>query len=81
MFKVYAIRSSINQRVYIGQTKDFDARLNLHNKGLVKSTKRDIPWELYAEEVFETREAARWCEYQLKKSKGRREKWLEDHKI
>ena len=76
MFVVYAIESSSTGRVYIGQTNDIRKRLHFHNSGYVKSTSKDAPWRVIAMESFSTREQARWCEKQLKKSKGAREKWL-----
>jgi predicted GIY-YIG superfamily endonuclease len=80
MFVVYAIESCLTGRVYIGQAQDFDVRLKLHNSGLVKSTCNDRPWRLKAIEQFEARDQARWCEKQLKTSRGRRIKWMEQHK-
>jgi putative endonuclease len=81
MYVVYAIESCSTARVYIGQTQDMDARLSSHNQGLVASTKKDRPWKLLAIEMFETREGSRWCEHQLKESRGRRLKWIEKHKL
>jgi len=81
MFLVYAIISSKNERIYIGQTGDFCKRLVQHNAGYCKSTRDDGPWSQYAFEQFNTRSEARWCEYQLKRSRGRRLKWLEQHRI
>ena len=81
MFVVYGIESCVTKQVYIGQTQDFDNRLKLHNDGHVKSTKSKGPWKLIAIEQFVTREEARWQEKQLKASRGRRIKWLEQNKI
>ncbi|WP_136077851.1 GIY-YIG nuclease family protein [Pontiella desulfatans] len=81
MFVVYAIESYSTGRVYIGQTQDIDARLRLHNLGRVKSTSKGGVWHLVALESFETRDQARWCETLLKRSLGRRLKWLQQHKI
>ncbi|WP_168432885.1 GIY-YIG nuclease family protein [Pontiella sulfatireligans] len=80
MYVVYAIESRTTGRVYVGQSQDFDKRLKLHNSGHVISTSQDGPWMLVAMECFETRDQARWCEKLLKKSRGRRLKWLEQHK-
>jgi putative endonuclease len=76
MCLVYAIKSSISGRVYIGQTENFDRRLVAHNTGRVRSTSVDKPWVLLKIEPFNTRAEARWAERQLKASKGRRERWL-----
>ena len=81
MFVVYAIESCSTRRVYIGQSQGFDERLKLHNGGHVKSTCKDGPWHLVAIEKFETRDQARWCETLLKRSRGRRLKWLQEFKV
>jgi len=81
MFVVYAIESRVTGRIYIGQTQDFNKRLELHNGGRVKSTSKDGPWNLIAIESFETRDQARWREKQLKSSRGRRTKWKDQQKI
>jgi len=81
MFCVYAIESISTGQVYIGQTKDVDKRLRLHNSGLVKSTSKEAPWSLMAVEEFDNRVHARWCEKLLKKSRGKRIKWIEQHHL
>ena len=55
---VYAIRSIIKGRIYIGQTKNIEARLKDHNAGLVRSTKSDMPCELYALQRVQNRKEA-----------------------
>ena len=74
-FCVYAIQNQTG-RIYIGQTVDFCNRLLIHNKGGVRSTAADRPWHAVKIEEFPTRESARYFERLLKKSKGKREKWL-----
>ena len=76
MFNVYAIESSITKRIYIGYTKDIEQRLQYHNSGYVKSTAQDRPWILFALEKAEDENEARWLERSLKKSRGKRIKWL-----
>ena len=76
MMVVYAIKSKMSGRIYIGHTGDIEMRLDYHNSGYVKATKSDRPWELIALKKFEDRKAARWAERQLKQSKGRRVKWI-----
>jgi putative endonuclease len=80
MFYVYAISSHLADRIYIGHTENVTARIASHNDGQVRSTKKDRPWDLIAVEEFETREAARWREHELKKSHGRRIRWIEKHR-
>ena len=72
MFHVYALKSLIVHRIYIGYTSNVEKRLKYHNSGNVKSTSKDRPWELIALEQLATRDEARWIEYSLKKSKGKR---------
>ena len=56
MFYVYAIESIKTGRIYIGQTKDIEIRLRIHNKSQVKSTAKEIPWKIIAFEKF-------WLDY------------------
>jgi predicted GIY-YIG superfamily endonuclease len=81
MFYVYAIESIKTGRIYIGQTKDIEIRLRIHNKRQVNSTAKEVPWTIIAFEKFDTRDQARWCEKNLKKSRGKRLKWLNIHQI
>jgi putative endonuclease len=78
MYHVYAIRSSLNGRIYFGQTKDMKERLEAYNKGGVKSTKGQRPWELVAIQSVESRAKATWLEKRLKNSHGSRLRWLRD---
>ena len=77
MYWVYAIRAVASGRVYIGQTSDLDRRLEMHNRGAVRSTRDECPWDLVASQECETRNAARWLERCLKRSRGRRLRWLD----
>ena len=76
MYYVYAIKSKISKRIYIGHTQDLDQRLDYHNSGYVRSTANESPWILIAKQSFATRSEARWMERQLKRSRGKREKWI-----
>ena len=81
MFSVYAIESLTIKRIYIGYTQDIDERLKNHNSGYVKSTAQDRPWRLVALENMESKSEARWLERSLKKSRGKRIKWLNENRI
>ena len=81
MFNIYAIESLLNKRIYIGHTKDIDERLKYHNSGYVKSTAQDRPWRLVALEKVKSRDEARWLERSLKKSRGKRTRWLYENFI
>ena len=80
-FCVYAIQSEVVNRVYVGHTDNLERRFKEHNDGRVKSTKADIPWKILTIEYFNSRSQARWCENSLKKSKGKRLKWLANKRI
>jgi predicted GIY-YIG superfamily endonuclease len=81
VFWVYGIKSKISGRIYIGQTRNLERRLKQHNCGGVLSTRNDYPWSLVAFKGYETRREARWLEFQLKKSRGRRLKWISENAI
>jgi predicted GIY-YIG superfamily endonuclease len=81
MFCVYAIESLAIKRIYIGHTNHINARLKYHNSGYVKSTAKDRPWRLVALEKVESKDEARWIERSLKKSRGKRVKWIEKNRI
>ena len=71
MFYVYILKSQINGSYYIGSAHDINARLEMHNHGLVKSTKRYIPWKLAHSEKYKTLNEARRRELQIKLWKKR----------
>ena len=81
MLIVYAMESESVSRVYVGYTNDIEARLKYHNSGYVKSTAKDRPWRLIALEKVESKDEARWLERSLKKSRGKRLKWVERNEI
>jgi len=81
MCYVYALRSSGKGRIYIGQTKDLLRRIQWHNMGYVRSTRNDRPWELIALEEVKSINKARWIEIGLKRSRGKRIKWLEQKRL
>lgn len=71
MFWVYILRSELNNIYYIGSCRDVRKRLLLHNRGLVVSTKRYIPWKLIYFEKHFSLKSARSRELQIKKWKSR----------
>ena len=42
---------------------------------------KDVPWKLVAIEEFQTRSQAMWKETELKNSRGKRVKWLEQNRL
>ena len=80
-YVVYAIVSETNSRLYIGFTGNINTRLQYHNSGYVKSTAKDRPWRLVALEEHRSISDARWAERSLKKSKGKRLRWIEKNRL
>ncbi len=75
MYYVYIIYSNTVNKKYIGQTDDFERRLNEHNNGLLGTfTKNKGPWKLVHLEEFETRSQAMIREKYLKSGVGR--EWI-----
>jgi putative endonuclease len=70
-FIVYAIQSSLDNRIYVGFTLNLDNRLKEHNQGKTRSTKGYRPWKLIHQEFAETREEARRREKYLKSGSGK----------
>ncbi len=71
MFFTYILNSKVNSSYYIGSCGDVYGRLGQHNRGLVKSTKRYLPWRLAYKEEFKTLGQARKREAQIKSWKKR----------
>ena len=75
MFYVYVIRSESSNKIYIGQTRDLDNRVDQHNdpnNDFSKFTKQNKgPWSLVYKEEFATRKEALIREKYLKSSRGR----------
>ena len=58
MFFTYILKSSVDQCHYYGHTKNLDERLEVHNKGRVRSTKGKRPWKVHYFESFDTKSEA-----------------------
>jgi putative endonuclease len=71
-YYVYGLRSTKDGQFYVGLTRDLRARLEMHNKGLVTSTKHRVPLELiYWEGCLNEHDAAQREKY-LKTAWGKR---------
>ncbi len=66
MWKVYIIYSEKIDRYYTGFTDDLPWRLERHNAGWGRYTKRGIPWNLVHSEGFDTKSAALKREREIK---------------
>ena len=71
VFYTYVLYSSKFDKFYYGQTSNLLERLVKHNSGLVKSSARYLPWEIYAYKEFLDRNGAFVCEKKLKNCKSR----------
>ena len=72
MYRVYLLKSLTEGGYYIGQTDNIERRIHEHNSGQEKATRGRAPLTLIGYEEYETRNEARWREYQLKKSLQKR---------
>jgi len=66
MYYVYILKSKKDGNLYIGQTSNLSQRLECHNSGRIKSTKRRAPFQLIHVEEFQTRGEAMKREKALK---------------
>jgi len=73
-FLVYFVRSRKDGTFYIGQTNNIEKRIERHNKGLVKTTKNRVPFDLVYTENYNTRREAMLREKYLKSIGGVKEK-------
>ena len=72
-YYVYILESEkIGKELYIGYTNNLRKRLEEHNKGLNKSTKRYSPWKLIYYEACLNIDDAKRREGYFKKTQGRR---------
>ncbi|HIA91902.1 TPA: GIY-YIG nuclease family protein [Candidatus Saccharibacteria bacterium] len=70
-FYVYILKSTKQNRIYIGHTQDVTNRLHRHNSGYVKSTQPYRPWILLELHPFKSRNEAVAAEKYFKTSQQR----------
>ena len=70
-YVIYAIKSSFDNRIYVGFTCNLEKRIKEHNQGKTRSTKGFRPWVLIYKETTETRFEARKREKFLKSGCGK----------
>lgn len=70
-YYVYILESEFDHSFYIGQTSNLKQRLDKHNEGLSKYTKKKIPWKIVYHEEYATRGEAMKRERFLKKQRNR----------
>jgi len=67
---VYILRSLKDGSFYIGYTSNLDRRLEEHNLGESRYTKKKKPWEIFYFEIFRSKREALKREQFLKKQKN-----------
>ena len=67
---VYILRSLKEGSFYIGYTDNLDRRLEEHNLGKARYTKKKKPWEIFYFEIFRSKREALKREKFLKKQKN-----------
>jgi len=72
MWYVYIIYSNKIERYYVGYTDDLEWRLERHNQGWGRYTKRWIPWEQVYNEKYKTKSEAITREQEIKRKKSRK---------
>ena len=68
----YIIYSFKTDKYYIGSTENLNWRVERHNMGWGKYTKRGIPWEIVYYESFDNKTEAIKREREIKKKKSRK---------
>jgi putative endonuclease len=69
---VYVLKSKIDEKNYVGYTKNLKLRFEQHNKGLVESTKKRKPLKLVYYEACVNQQDATKREKYLKTIYGKR---------
>ena len=77
---VYILYSEKIDRFYTGQTQDLNKRIERHNKGYEKYTKKGIPWKLKCAVKCKSRGEAMKLEKKIKnfKSQARIKKFIRE---
>ena len=71
MWYTYIIYSKKIDRYYVGYTDNLEWRLERHNQGWGRYTKRGIPWELVYDEKYKTKSEAITREQDIKRKNSR----------
>ena len=72
MFTVYILQSLITGRYYVGHTDDLSRRIEEHNTGQAKYTRRGKPWRVVYTEKYQSRTMAMKREREIKGKKSRK---------
>ena len=77
MYCVYLLKSTRDDKYYIGYTGNIKKRFWLHNSGCVNSTRPRRPFRLVGFIQFEDSGKARYYEYQLKRHSDKKKKFIQ----
>ena len=72
MFYLYILQSLKDNSFYIGVTHNLEKRIEFHNKGLQRYTKKKVPWKLVYYEIYKDKTSALKREREIKKKKSRK---------
>ena len=73
----YILYSESINKYYVGYTHNLELRVQRHNSGWGKYSKRGAPWKLVYSETFESKSEAIKRELKIKKKKSRKYiEWL-----
>lgn len=70
-FYVYVLYNQIKNYIYIGYTSNLKQRIQDHNSGFSKTTKKYLPMELIHYEAYRNKKDAKRRELYLKTNKGK----------
>ena len=71
-FYIYAIVSLLDNRIYVGMSKNVNQRIHEHNAGKVISTKPFIPWIMFFNQFAGDSKSARKLEKYFKTAAGKK---------
>lgn len=71
MYYVYAIKSQVDGRIYVGYSTELKQRIKAHNMGQSKYTAKHKPWDLIFYSAFDNYQTAKEFEKYLKSHSGK----------
>ena len=71
MYYLYVLQNEINDKFYVGQTRNIEERLKRHNEGRSNYTKNKGEWKLSYFEKYNTRTNAIKREREIKNKKSK----------
>ncbi|MFO7841502.1 MAG: GIY-YIG nuclease family protein [Fidelibacterota bacterium] len=72
MYFTYILFSQSLNKYYVGYTSDLNSRLDHHNRGASRYTRRGVPWKIVYVEKYAQKNDAIVRERDIKKKKSRK---------